>query len=222
MQYLLKIRVSDIIIFIDTLVNYKTMPKTKEQFEQIRQERINTIMESALKLFAMKGYDAVSLDEVSKDANCSHGLLYHYFESKKDLYIAVVNKIVMPYMKDMVTGINFDQKAKFTAHDLIEATLKRIKMVDDRNPWIIYLFLNIHLQKNLFNKKVCERTPALQYIEDLIKRGQEEGDFNSHNPVELAISVLFTFKGLAFTRIHIGYKRFLSPSSDVIMRMLYK
>ena len=51
MQYLLKIRVSDIIIFIDTLVNYKTMPKTKEQFEQIRQERINTIMESALKLF---------------------------------------------------------------------------------------------------------------------------------------------------------------------------
>ena len=59
------------------------MPKTKEQFEQIRNERINTILESALTLFAYKGYDAVNLDEVTKEANCSHGLLYHYFKGKE-------------------------------------------------------------------------------------------------------------------------------------------
>jgi len=198
------------------------MPKTKEQFEQIRNERINTILESSLKLFVMKGYEAVTLDEVSKAADCSHGLLYHYFNNKKDLYLAVIDKIVMPYMREVVMGISLEQKAKYAAHDLLEAVLRRIKMVDDRNPWIIYLFLNIHLQKNLFNKKVSERTPTFQCVESIIQRGQQEGDFNDHNSVELAISILSTIKGLAFTRIHIGYKRFLCPSSDIIIRMLCK
>ena len=41
------------------------MPKSKEQFEQIRNERINQILNSALYLFVMKGYEATNLDEVT-------------------------------------------------------------------------------------------------------------------------------------------------------------
>lgn len=198
------------------------MPKTKEQFEQIRLDRINKILESALYLFAMKGYDAVNLDEVTKHSNCSHGLLYHYFKGKDELYIAVVNEIVFPYIKQITQGISFDQKAKFVTHDLLDAVLKKIKAVDDRNALIIYLFLNIHFQKSLFVKGKDERTPMFNQTLELIKRGQLEGDFNNHPPEELAISVFSLIKGLSYTRIHIGYKRFRCPNSDIIMRMLYK
>ena len=197
------------------------MPKTKEQFEQIRNERINAILKSALTLFAYKGYDAVNLDEVTRDANCSHGLLYHYFKGKDELYLAVINDIVIPYMNNLVQEIDFNQKAKFVVHDVLEAVLKKIKSVDDKNSWIIYLYLNIHLQKNLFVKG-NERMPMFNQLLELIKRGQDEGDFNSHLPEELAISILSTIKGLAYTRIHIGYKRNRCPNSDIIMRMLYK
>lgn len=197
------------------------MPKTKEQFEQIRNERINQILQSALYLFVMKGYDAVNLDEVTKEANCSHGLLYHYFKGKDELYLATINNIVAPYITNMVKEVDFNQKAKFVIHDVLAAALKKIKSVDDKNSWIIYLYLNIHLQKNLFVKG-NERTASFNQFIDLIKRGQEEGDFNSHIPEELAISMLSTVKGLAYTRIHIGYKRFRCPNSDIIMRMLYK
>ncbi len=197
------------------------MPKTKEQFEQIRNERINQILQSALYLFVMKGYDAVNLDEVTKEAKCSHGLLYHYFKGKDELYIAVINNIVYPYMENMIKGISFVQKAKFVVHDVLAETLKKIKSVDDRNAWIIYLYLNIHLQKNLFVKG-NDKTPMFKQFLDLISRGQSEGDFNSHSPDELAISMLSTVKGLSFTRIHIGYKRFKCPDSNIIMKMLYK
>ena len=197
------------------------MPKTKEQFEQIRNERINQILQSALYHFVMKGYDAINLDEVTKDANCSHGLLYHYFKGKDELYLATINNIVVPYMANMIKEIDFNQKAKFVLHDVLVAALKKIKSVDDKNSWIIYLYLNIHLQKNLFVKG-NEKTQSFNELLSLIKRGQEEGDFNSHIPEELAISLLSTIKGLAYTRIHIGYKRFRCPNSDIIMRMLYK
>ena len=198
------------------------MPKTKEQFEQIRNERINQILQSALYLFVMKGYDAVNLDEVTKEANCSHGLLYHYFKGKDELYVEVVNKIVIPYMAEITKNIDFNQKAKFVIHDLLNTVLKRIGAVDDKNSWNIYLFLNIHLQKTLFVKNKNEKTKEFIKFLELVKRGQEEGDFNSNNAEEIAVSVLSTIKGLAYTRIHIGYKRFHCPNSDIIMRMLYK
>lgn len=198
------------------------MPRSKEQYEQIRNERINQILNSALYLFVMKGYEATNLDEVTKLANCSHGLLYHYFKGKDELYIAVINQIVAPFMKDTIKDIDFNQKAKFVVHDLLDAILKKIKAVDDRNAWNIYSFLNIHLQKNLFVKNKNDKTQAFLQVLDLIKRGQEENDFNLNPPEEIAISVLSTIKGLAYTRIHIGYKRFHCPNSDIIMRMLYK
>ena len=59
-------------------------------------------------------------------------------------------------------------------------------------------------------------------ILELVERGQKEGDFNDHPSAELAISILSLIKGLSYTRIHIGYKRFLCPNSDIVMRMLYK
>ena len=197
------------------------MPKTKEQFEQIRNERISKILDSALYLFTMKGYDAVTLDEVTKVAKCSHGLLYHYFKGKDELYLEVINKIVVPYIYDLTKAVDFNQKAKFVIHDLIDIVLKKIKAVDEKNAWNIYLYLNMHIQKSLFVKK-DERTPMFAGILELIQRGQKEGDFNSHVPEELAISVLSLVKGLSYTRIHIGYKRFKCPSSDIVMRMLYK
>lgn len=198
------------------------MPKTKEQFEEIRNERIDKILESALRLFVMKGYDAVNLDEVTKEVKCSHGLLYHYFKGKDELYLAVINKKVVPYIKETLQGISFEQKAKYVIHDVLKEILKKIKAVDEKNSWKIYLYLNIHLQKNLFLSSAQEKMPMFIKLLELIKRGQEEGDFNDHNEDELAISLLSLIKGLAFTRIHIGYKRFKCPNSDIIMKMLYK
>ncbi|MBO6280558.1 MAG: TetR/AcrR family transcriptional regulator [Bacilli bacterium] len=198
------------------------MPKTKEQFEQIRNERINVILDTALHLFVMEGYDAVNLDKVTKEAKCSHGLIYHYFSGKDDLYISVINNLVIPYIKEILAGISFEQKAKFVIHDLLDVILKKIKAVDDKNAWKIYLFLNTHLQKNLFVKNSKEKTPIFQKTLELIERGQREGDFNDGSSTELTICVLSLIKGLAFTRIHIGYKRFICPNSSIIMKMLYK
>lgn len=200
------------------------MPKTKEQFEQIRNERIGVILKSATTLFALKGYDAVNLDEVTKVANCSHGLLYHYFNGKEELYEAVLEQIVYPEALNFFEGIVWDQKAKFVVHDILNAVLKVIKSTNDEKVRILYLLLNTHFQKNLAAVKKDEqgRTKIFSFFEELIEKGIKEGDFKPFDPVETTISVLSLFKGLAFNRIHIGYKRFICPHSEIIMGMLLK
>ena len=43
-------------------------------------------------LFAARAYDEVSIDELARAAGVSKGLLYHYFPTKRDFYIATVHE----------------------------------------------------------------------------------------------------------------------------------
>ena len=67
-------------------------PRTEQQYEEIRQEKTQLIMESALELFASNGFENTSISQIAKKAKISKGLLYNYFESKEDLIEAILNK----------------------------------------------------------------------------------------------------------------------------------
>ncbi len=47
-------------------------------------------MRIGLELFSTNSYDAVSIDEIAARAGISKGLLYHYFPSKREFYVAGV------------------------------------------------------------------------------------------------------------------------------------
>ncbi|OJJ19054.1 hypothetical protein BKI52_19740 [marine bacterium AO1-C] len=67
------------------------MPRTAEQFANIRQERKEEILQVALRLFGEKGYEATSIDMIAKTANISKGLVYNYFENKQKLLETVLD-----------------------------------------------------------------------------------------------------------------------------------
>jgi AcrR family transcriptional regulator len=46
------------------------------------------LLDLALRCFAEKSYDEISIDEIARAARISKGLLYHYFPSKRDFYVA--------------------------------------------------------------------------------------------------------------------------------------
>ena len=53
-------------------------------------ERRAQLMKLGIELFAARAYDEVSIDELSRMAGISKGLLYHYFPTKRDFYVATV------------------------------------------------------------------------------------------------------------------------------------
>jgi AcrR family transcriptional regulator len=66
------------------------MPRTEEQFEEIREQKRALIMNTSLKLFAEEGYHNVSISKIAEKAGISKGLMYNYFESKEALIISIV------------------------------------------------------------------------------------------------------------------------------------
>lgn len=67
------------------------MPRTEEQFEEIRESKKKQIMDSALELFADKGFASSSINMIAKHAGVSKGLIYNYFESKEELITIIIH-----------------------------------------------------------------------------------------------------------------------------------
>lgn len=59
------------------------------------------ILQSALKLFVEKGF-SVTTSAITKDAELSTGILFHYFSTKNELIIYLYGKIVLEYYKVLV------------------------------------------------------------------------------------------------------------------------
>jgi AcrR family transcriptional regulator len=69
----------------------KAMPRSKEQFEDMRQKSKSTIIETALRLFATKGYHSTSISAIAKEAGIAVGLMYNYFSSKEELLVSIID-----------------------------------------------------------------------------------------------------------------------------------
>lgn len=54
----------------------------KSRREQEKQARYDSILDAAEKVFADKGYERTSMDDIARDANLSRALLYVYFKDK--------------------------------------------------------------------------------------------------------------------------------------------
>ncbi|WP_069801255.1 TetR/AcrR family transcriptional regulator [Thermogemmatispora onikobensis] len=58
--------------------------------KQKRKTRRERLIEVGLDLFSRHSYDEVAIDDIAAVANISKGLLYYYFPTKHDFYLAVL------------------------------------------------------------------------------------------------------------------------------------
>lgn len=56
-------------------------------------ERRAQLLALAKSAFSGRAYDDVSIDDLAREARISKGLLYHYFPTKRDLYVAGLREI---------------------------------------------------------------------------------------------------------------------------------
>ena len=49
-------------------------------------------MKASLHLFAKRGFHGTSMRDIAREANITEGLIYHYFESKRDLFRAIIEE----------------------------------------------------------------------------------------------------------------------------------
>src|SRR6476620_8161796 len=68
-----------------------TRPKRRVRLDN--DERRAQLLTLARKAFSDRSYDDVSIDDIARELKISKGLLYHYFPTKRDLYVAGLREI---------------------------------------------------------------------------------------------------------------------------------
>jgi len=200
------------------------MPRTKLQFEEMINNRKATILKASLYLFAIKGYSGTSYQEISKTAKCSHGLLFHYYPTKEILWNELFETKIKVEFRSIINNIDFTKTPDLLLEDLVCSILDSLKSENDELAYVIYLLLNIHLQKSQLPKPktVNPKKRLFDIFYDVIDQGQKQGIFYSNNSKELAITVLSLFKGLSFNRINLGADKFICPNKETILRIVMR
>ena len=70
-------------------------PRTEAQFEAIRQESREAILDAALKLFAKKGFSRTTTADIAREAGISKGLIYNYFRSKEGILDSLIDQFMV-------------------------------------------------------------------------------------------------------------------------------
>ncbi len=68
------------------------MPRSVRQYEAIRKEKRELILDTALALFAENGFHQTSMEQIARKAGISKGLTYNYFESKNAVLAEILKK----------------------------------------------------------------------------------------------------------------------------------
>lgn len=66
------------------------MPRTEEQFREMREKSKKRIVDTAFELFSDQGFHSTSMQKIAKEAGIAVGLVYNYFESKEALLEEII------------------------------------------------------------------------------------------------------------------------------------
>ena len=77
-----------------------------EKFFDLKKEKQDRMINAALRVFAIEGYQHGSTDDIVRDAGVSKGLLFHYFTSKLGLYSFLYDYSVRFFMLEVDSEID--------------------------------------------------------------------------------------------------------------------
>ncbi len=105
---------------------------------------VTKIVESSIELFNKHGYAGTSISDISKKAEMSKGILYHYFKNKDELYLHCAKTCIKDfksYLKEECTS------AQTTGKDAALNILRFRLRFFEKYPQYCILFHNILAQK---------------------------------------------------------------------------
>lgn len=96
------------------------------KFFDLKQEKQDRMVNAALRIFALNGYQHASTDDIVKEAHISKGLLFHYFDSKLGVYSFVYDYAVRYISLELSSAIDPEETSFFTVLRQMEAAKMQV------------------------------------------------------------------------------------------------
>lgn len=147
------------------------------------------LLAAATRLFAERGFDRTSVQDIVEAAGVTKGALYHYFGSKDDLLHEVYSRLLRLQQERLETFAAQDapveERLRAAAADVVVTTIEHL---DDAT----IFFRSMHQLGPEKNKQVrAERRRYHEQFRSLIEEGQRSGVFSTATPADLVVDYHF-------------------------------
>ncbi|WP_020617314.1 TetR/AcrR family transcriptional regulator [Paenibacillus daejeonensis] len=194
-------------------------PLNEEQLESIRLERKQQMMRAAIKVFAENGIKLTKISMIAKEAGVSHGLLYHYFDSKEE----VLHQSLEWAMEATVVQEDMGQLMKVEMPAVEKIRLFTRFAFEESNGDIFRVIQHVDKSEDVLEKTqtMVESAGGLYIgmLTPLFDQGQREGDIIDGEPSELANLFLTVIAGIITDSLE-WWKKGLDSKLDILMRMI--
>ena len=214
-------------------MNTKGNPLEAHKIMSLDEDKRNRILNAAMEEFA-KGYQNASTDAIVREAGISKGLLFHYFGTKKDLFLFLHEYALEKVLSEFFSLINLKQR------DILERwrqiALLKIDLVH-KHPAIFAFITAAYMSEKgeaadeLNNRKNSFKEDVYPKLFQGIDSSLFRDDIDPEKAIEV---IIFTMEGYANKEARPGmkpedyepeYDRYLKEVDEYISllrRCLYK
>ncbi|TCZ75492.1 TetR/AcrR family transcriptional regulator [Paenibacillus albiflavus] len=196
------------------------VPLNNEQILQVRDERKEQIMRAALKVFAERGIEGSKISMIAAEAGVSQGLFYHYFKSKDEAVITLVQ-----------IALEASYSATKSLQDMPISSLEKIRfltqsIIEDGGKYYFLLIHQARISEDLPDQiKVFFSQYSMKAYVDLMmpifEEGQREGVIAAGDLEKLISSYFSILSGVMVVNAG-GSSLYTIPEVEMIMRLVTK
>lgn len=126
-------------------------------------EKRNRIVEKGFELMCSKGYYNVSTPDIAEAAGVSTGIIYQYFNDKKDIFIEGVRNYANTIMFPQLT------------------TFENIGLTDTKQ--LLRNMIDSYIKNHTISKKAHEELMAMSHLDDDVAEIFKESEFEMTNKI---------------------------------------
>lgn len=156
--------------------------------DEKKQQRQESILLEALRLFTERGYFNTSVSDIQSGANLSVGTLYNYFRNKEAIALTLFSNIENCLYEHLCeierTHDNVYDRCRAIVHHLFDTTERNSDSMQ-------YLFYTKHREVVPVEKSVFVSMPFLK-MHEMVLSGQKKGDIR---PMEPHVAMVTLFGG---------------------------
>lgn len=149
-------------------------------------ETQDRIIQSAIKLFAQKGYHGTKTIEIAKDCGVAEGTIFKYYKTKMELLRSVLSKIIHEIIPGLILQPQEEMQKLFTTKDpdAAKAFLKdKVKKISENFDAFKIIVNELQYHEDVKNEYFSILIPGvIRMVEGFYNVGKAQGLFRDINP----------------------------------------
>ena len=184
----------------------------------------NKILDAAYEVFVGKGYSETTMDDIAKKSNMSKGAIYHYYNSKKSLFLALIDHWETYSFPDFYTKNKKNKSASQILKDIADVVYDVFKKKKHVFLAEIEFWSLANKDDDVKEKSKILYNKLLYLFELILKKGIREKEFRDVDTKIISMNILTSLQGVnwfcLFDDSELDAQLYLNTSMELLTNSL--